>query len=150
MQEDVAVRREPLAALYEAGNFVCLSAAGERLTESALKRGWDVCLNVLSYVRNGRPPKPTPGLRTDKIPGWKPVKFTAHDLRYTYCTMLYDAGVDVKTAQYLMGHSDIMVTMRIYTKLSEERKQTSFDALNTYLKGQISTTTTTTILPPLQ
>ena len=40
--------------------------------------------------------------------------FTAHQLRHTYATMLYDAGVDVKTAQKLLGHADLQVTMRIY------------------------------------
>jgi len=37
--------------------------------------------------------------------------------------MLYDAGVDVKTAQRWLGHTDPAITMRIYTHLSEEREQ---------------------------
>ena len=39
--------------------------------------------------------------------------FTAHQLRHTYATMLYDAGVDVKTAQDFLGHADPTVTMNI-------------------------------------
>lgn len=39
---------------------------------------------------------------------------TAHTLRHNYCTMLFEAGVDVMTAQRLMGHEDIQTTMRIY------------------------------------
>lgn len=53
------------------------------------------------------------------------VKFTPHDLRHTYATMLYDAGVDVKTAQLWLGHDDPTVTLRIYTHLSNSRCQAS-------------------------
>ena len=40
----------------------------------------------------------------------------SHDFRRTYCTMLYDAGIDLKTAQAWMGHADekmILKCMRI-------------------------------------
>jgi len=36
-------------------------------------------------------------------------------LRHTYCTDLQDAGVPINVARYLMGHSDISVTAKIYT-----------------------------------
>lgn len=55
--------------------------------------------------------------------------FTPYDLRHTYCTMLYDADVDVKTAQYLMGHKTLDMTMRIYTHLSKQKQQRSYDKL---------------------
>ena len=41
--------------------------------------------------------------------------FTAHQLRHTYATMLYDAGVDILTAQRLLGHADPQTTMRVYS-----------------------------------
>lgn len=41
-------------------------------------------------------------------------RFTAHQLRHTYATMLYDAGVESKTSQKLLDHGDIQVTMKIY------------------------------------
>lgn len=47
---------------------------------------------------------------------------TPHMLRHTYATILYDADVDIKSAQYLMGHADISTTMKIYTHLTNERK----------------------------
>ena len=37
--------------------------------------------------------------------------------------MLYKAGVDVKAAQYLLGHSRININMDIYTYLDESKKQ---------------------------
>ena len=44
---------------------------------------------------------------------------TPHVLRHTYCTLLFHAGVDLKTVQYLMGHSDPSVTLKIYTHFVE-------------------------------
>lgn len=45
---------------------------------------------------------------------------TPYNLRHTYATMLAEKGVDIKTAQYLLGHGDIRVTMNIYTHVSEK------------------------------
>lgn len=45
--------------------------------------------------------------------------FTCHILRHTYATKLYYAGIDIKTAQRLLGHSSITMTMDIYTHLEE-------------------------------
>lgn len=41
-----------------------------------------------------------------------------HMLRHTYATTLYYAGVDLRTAQYLMGHSSIQMTAQVYTHLA--------------------------------
>ncbi len=40
---------------------------------------------------------------------------TPHVFRHTFCTNLANAGMDVKNLQYLMGHSDVGVTLNIYT-----------------------------------
>lgn len=58
-----------------------------------------------------------------------------HDLRHTYATMLYDANVDIKTAQVLLGHKDIKMTIGLYTHLSEKRKKDSMDILNNHING---------------
>ena len=49
-------------------------------------------------------------------------KFTIHQLRHTYCSMLQWSGVDIKTAQELMGHSEYGVTANIYTHVDEQSK----------------------------
>lgn len=46
--------------------------------------------------------------------------FVPYCLRHTYCTDLKDAGVDIRDAQYLMGHSDITMTANIYTHGSKD------------------------------
>lgn len=41
-------------------------------------------------------------------------KCTPHVLRHTFCTRCVSAGMDIKTVQYLMGHSNINVTLSVY------------------------------------
>ena len=45
-------------------------------------------------------------------------KITPHVSRYTYCSNQAKAGMNPKTLQYLMGHSNISVTMNVYTHIS--------------------------------
>lgn len=44
-------------------------------------------------------------------------KITPHVCRHTYCTNKAKSGMNPKTLQYLMGHSDISITMNTYTHL---------------------------------
>ena len=43
-----------------------------------------------------------------------------HVCRHTYCSNMAKAGMNPKTLQYLMGHSDIGVTLNTYTHLGLE------------------------------
>lgn len=54
---------------------------------------------------------------------WLRFPLRSHDLRHTWFTMLYDAGVDIKVAAAWGGHSDISVTQRIYQHIRQERKK---------------------------
>lgn len=83
------------------------SAAGVLMTKTAYRRAWDGYLHQLSLLAG------------------KKVSIQAHDLRHSYCTMLYDSGIDLKTAQKWMGHADQTMTMRIYTHLTAEREEAS-------------------------
>ena len=46
---------------------------------------------------------------------------TPHVFRHTFCTNMVNAGMDVKTLQYLMGHSDVGVTLNVYTHITFDR-----------------------------
>ena len=61
------------------------------------------------------------------------VKFEWHQLRHTYASVLYTAGVDVLTASKILGHADVKTTMAIYTHLEESKKRLSIDKLNEFL-----------------
>ena len=58
---------------------------------------------------------------------------TAHQFRHTYASMLYDANIDVKDAQLLLGHAQISTTLDIYTHLKAERINADLDKLNSYV-----------------
>ena len=44
----------------------------------------------------------------------------AYCLRHTFCTNLQKKGVDLRTAQYFMGHESIEMTANIYTHVDFE------------------------------
>lgn len=46
---------------------------------------------------------------------------TPHVFRHTFCTNMANAGMDIKSLQYLMGHSDVGVTLNVYTHASYEK-----------------------------
>ena len=47
-------------------------------------------------------------------------KVTPHVCRHTFCSNMAKSGMNPKTLQYLMGHSDIGVTLNTYTHLAAE------------------------------
>ena len=47
-------------------------------------------------------------------------KITPHVCRHTYCSNMAKSGMNPKALQYLMGHSDIGVTLNTYTHLRTE------------------------------
>lgn len=52
-------------------------------------------------------------------------RITPHVFRHTFCTNMADAGMDLKSLQYLMGHSDASVTLNVYTHNSYEKAEES-------------------------
>lgn len=129
-----------------AGNpfgLVCPSAQGTMMTDSAWKRLWSSYIKELnlkyadfgSYIVNGKPmERPNSKCRPGGVPILIP-QFTAHWLRHTFITLMYLSGVDVLAAAEQAGHSDIKVTMGIYTHLDAEYKQRTMEKLDTYLNG---------------
>ena len=56
---------------------------------------------------------------------------SCHMLRHTYCTRLFEEGVNVKVVQTLMGHSSFNITMDIYTKVTKNKL--NYDLVNVCL-----------------
>lgn len=48
-------------------------------------------------------------------------RITPHVFRHTFCTNMANAGVGIKTLQYVMGHSDVGVTLNVDTHASYDR-----------------------------
>lgn len=55
---------------------------------------------------------------------------TAHYYRHNYASILYNAGVDVLTAQKWLGHADAKTTLSIYSHLSKDYELRNADKLN--------------------
>lgn len=56
---------------------------------------------------------------------------TPHGLRKTFCSLLARAKIHPKVAQTLMGHSDITLTMRVYTEIDDGQLVEAVNALPT-------------------
>lgn len=56
-------------------------------------------------------------------------KVTPHVLRHTFCTNAQQAGLDVKSLQYLMGHSNASVTLDVYTHSNYECVEKAFEQI---------------------
>lgn len=125
---------------------VCVSEKGLQLSQSAYERGWNTFLLAMERILNGEPPEQK-GRRIDiekkkeqetteqqgEKKKRKRFSLRSHDLRYTFATALYDAGIDVKSAQYYLGHADIRMTLDLYTQLSSEKEKESRTKLTSYL-----------------
>ena len=96
---------------------------GRRHTESSRKKAWESILKLMddsmgakwekTKARDGK-------MRLKKILSVVAPDLVPYCLRHTYCTDLQIKGVPLKTASYLMGHSDIKVTANIYTHITDE------------------------------
>lgn len=59
-----------------------------------------------------------------------------HVFRHTFCTNMANAGMDLKSLQYLMGHSDASVSLNVYTHNSYEKAEESMAQIVAFSGGQ--------------
>lgn len=52
-----------------------------------------------------------------------------HILRHTAATRLAESGCDIKVMQYLLGHTDVRTTMRVYNHVDPERVKREMEKL---------------------
>lgn len=128
------VLRNMLMEIRKPSGYVCTNTSGEMLTESSYMSQWNSFQSYLNVCAGGR-------RGTGKyVPRITVIEnITAHMLRHTYASMLFDANVDVKSAQKFLGHADIEVTLEIYTHLSEMKEEKSIEALDNHLDEMIKT-----------
>ena len=60
------------------------------------------------------------GILEDREPELLP-NITAHILRHTACTRMAEAGMDQRTLQEIMGHSNLAITMKVYNHVDDKR-----------------------------
>lgn len=59
---------------------------------------------------------------------------SAHQLRHSYATLLFECGIKVKDAQNLLGHSTAAMTQDVYTHLRNARMENTAKKLNEMIK----------------
>ena len=82
------------------------------LTKSALRCRWKAWCKEHGLIENGKP------------------TIDRHQIRHQYTTTLYDAGVDLKSMQHILGHSDVHITLQTYTHLTEQQFQNALNKIN--------------------
>lgn len=105
--------------------------SGQTLSESSWKRCWEDYLKTLNSLY-GNLPVAMNGKKKDIF---VIDRFTAHNLRHTYASILYEAGVDVLTAKEFLGHADVQTTLNIYTHLDKGQKKKETLKLNSFLNA---------------
>ena len=61
---------------------------------------------------------------------------TPHVCRHTYCSNMAKSGMNPKTLQYLLGHSDISVTMNVYTHIGFDDAEEELKRMEEFRKAQ--------------
>ena len=61
-----------------------------------------------------------------------------HNLRHGTATLLYEAGVDVYTAQHILGHANVTTTLAIYTELRKKHEAKNVDKFSVSLAELIA------------
>lgn len=112
----MALTREQEESLFK---FLRTDVIGQRHLDMLV----DGHVGFLSVTRNGRPRTHAEYAdavrklmtRYNELNDIKIDRCTPHVLRHTFSTKCIAAHMDVKTVQYLMGHSDVSTTLNIYT-----------------------------------
>lgn len=64
------------------------------------------------------------------------IRATAHQLRHSYASMLHSAGIDVKDAQHLLGHSTIAMTQDVYTEIEKAHGSEIRETVNAFIQDR--------------
>lgn len=122
-----------LKTLPKESPFVLTNARGQMMTADSWKRlyqSYMLDMNI-EYGFGGSINKHANNVDVPMVIN----TFTPHELRHTFCTIMFEAGIDALTAQEQLGHSDIQTTLSIYTHLSAQHKELQVNKLDVFLKG---------------
>lgn len=64
------------------------------------------------------------------------LNITPHVCRHTYCSNMAKSGMNPKTLQYLIGHSDISVMMNVYTHIGFNDAEEELKRMEEFRKAQ--------------
>lgn len=139
---DRAARTIPLfppleKALKDKHGLIITSAQGKLVTVTAWNSVYDSYVTAMETAINGCPKRWYGKTREHKkilaeggtLPEWIPFTVVPYDLRYSFCTMCRDNGVELKTCVRWMGHSDAKMILRIYDDAPDSRSKMEAEKL---------------------
>ena len=112
-----AVKNRGKAAPVNIGgytNFLFLNQSGLPKTASCYESMFQGL--VRKYNKNHKPEEALPNI-------------TPHTMRHTFCTRLAHAGMNPKDLQYIMGHSNITMTLNYYAHADYASAKAAMDRL---------------------
>ena len=98
--------------------YLFITKSGKLYSKTAKKNLWEQILKKINL----------------HMPENEKTNITTHFLRYNYATDLYYSGTDVKATQYLLGHKDLVTTLKIYTEL--DKQKINLDLAENYWKKE--------------
>lgn len=93
-------------------DFIFMSKNGRPIMPNALN-------HVLLNIRNAYNRQEMEAAKKEKRDAELMPTMSAHTMRHTSCTRMIESGMDLKVVQYIMGHSDISITLDVYNHITE-------------------------------
>jgi integrase len=87
--------------LRQVHGLVAPDTSGGYMSGTAFRRAWSGFITSLEEIYNDGKKRwygHHSGQKAVDTPVWETIDIRPHDLRHSYCTMLYDSGIDLKTA----------------------------------------------------
>lgn len=118
--------------LKSVDKLVAPSSKGVYMSARAYDSMWNGFIHTIEERMNGCQKR----WFKKRHPGetWKKFTVRPHDFRHTFCTMLRDAGVDMKLAMKWLGHADEKMILRIYDHVTDNRTKQAVRSVNSFLK----------------
>ncbi len=120
-------------------DYVCTNTRGALYNKSSWRKLWESYQKDLNYNYGDFSlyvNKPKNKYQPNKIP-MVIDGFTAHYLRHTHATNLFDAGCNIMYVKEQLGHTDIKTTLGIYTHLSKRNKDKNSKKLDALLDNVV-------------
>lgn len=143
----IPLHKELIEPLREAktaskSKFVIATKDGGALTFMSLRRLWGLVDDRTqpeflpkSRIRDYRTDAGAAGKNKKRPNCEKTIDFycTPHILRHTFATNMVASGMDIKKVQYLTGHADITVLLKIYAHFKQNQPEDLVDFINSAL-----------------
>lgn len=118
---ETSIRSMPLFApirdlLKDRHGKLVTAIKAEQVTNSSFASMWKSYKTQMAVLHNGTTKRWAQGSFT-------PINIRTHDFRHSFCTLICEAGVDIKVAMMWLGHSDEKMIRQVYEHVTQKRLQ---------------------------